>query len=192
MFWNPELDFALEKPDLDLGPLSTTAPPPPSGHMFDLPCRQPTVHRATREMVAVPRGVHRSLVNRYGPRTPAVVAGKPPPQDSNNYKAAQAPGESAARVSVGRGRGRGQGMALVGSSRPLLELASCTACAVLEEEMALAKSAEQKEVRAVRCGAVCSRAVGGVWCVSSGCVCWCPLLSSGCGCAPASLLVCDA
>ncbi|CAN0455289.1 unnamed protein product, partial [Ectocarpus sp. 12 AP-2014] len=39
------------------------------------------VKRATKEMVAVPRGVHRSLVNRYGPRTPAVVAGKPSPLD---------------------------------------------------------------------------------------------------------------
>lgn len=99
-------------------------------------------------MVAVPRGVHRSLVNRYGPRTPAVAAGKP---DANGFKATPGPGESAGRVSVGRGRGRGQGMALVGSSRPLLELASCTACAALEEEMALAKSTEQKEV-CVRCG----------------------------------------
>jgi len=98
-------------------------------------------------MVAVPRGVHRSLVNRYGPRTPAATAAKPAATDANGFKAKQVPGESAGRVSVGRGRGRGQGMALVGSSRPLLELSSCTACAALEEEMALAKSAEQKEVR---------------------------------------------
>ena len=104
-------------------------------------------------MVAVPRGVHRSLVNRYGPRTPAVVAGKPAPPDVNGFKATPGPGESAGRVSVGRGRGRGQGMALVGSSRPLLELTSCTACAALEEEMALAKSTEQKEV----CVRVCMR-----------------------------------
>lgn len=97
-------------------------------------------------MVAVPRGVHRSLVNRYGPRTPAVVAAKPSPVDSNGFKVT-APGESAGRISVGRGRGRGRGhMALVGSSRPLLELSSCTACAALEEEIALVKSAEQKEV----------------------------------------------
>ncbi|CAN0122008.1 unnamed protein product, partial [Ectocarpus fasciculatus] len=102
---------------------------------------------ATKEMVAVPRGVHRSLVNRYGPRTPAVVAGKPSPLDATTggVKVAVAPGESADRISVGRGRGRGQGMALVGSSRPLLELSSCTACAALEEERALLKSAEQKE-----------------------------------------------
>ncbi|CBN75129.1 ubiquitin carboxyl-terminal hydrolase [Ectocarpus siliculosus] len=102
---------------------------------------------ATKEMVAVPRGVHRSLVNRYGPRTPAVVAGKPSPLDATTggVKVAVAPGESADRISVGRGRGRGQGMALVGSSRPLLELTSCTACAALEEERALLKSAEQKE-----------------------------------------------
>ncbi|CAM9705807.1 unnamed protein product [Ectocarpus sp. 4 AP-2014] len=103
---------------------------------------------ATKEMVAVPRGVHRSLVNRYGPRTPAVVAGKLSPLDATTggVKVAVAPGESADRISVGRGRGRGQGMALVGSSRPLLELTSCTACAAMEEERALLKSAEQKEV----------------------------------------------
>eukprot|EP00903_Cladosiphon_okamuranus_P013693 g12750.t1 len=104
------------------------------------------VKRAAKEMVAVPRGVHRSLVNRYGPRTPAVVAEKP---DANGFKATPGPGESAGRVSVGRGRGRGQGMALVGSSRPLLELVSCPACAALEKEMALAKSTEQKEVAAL-------------------------------------------
>lgn len=113
--------------------------------------------RATKEMVAVPRGVHRSLVNRYGPRTPAVVAGKPSPLDATTggVKVAVAPGESADRISVGRGRGRGQGMALVGSSRPLLELTSCTACAALEEERALLKSAEQKEVCARACVRAC-------------------------------------
>lgn len=97
-------------------------------------------------MVAVPRGVHRSLVNRYGPRTPAVVAAKPSPVDSNGFKVGPGPGESVGRISVGRGRGRGQGMALVGSSRPLLELTSCKACAALEQEMALLKTTEQKEV----------------------------------------------
>lgn len=73
-----------------------------------------------------------------------MVPAKPSPLGG---KAATVPGESANRVSVGRGRGRGHGMALVGSSRPLLELSSCTACKALEEEMVLLKSAEQKEVR---------------------------------------------
>ncbi|CAM9260892.1 unnamed protein product [Scytosiphon promiscuus] len=105
------------------------------------------VKRATKEMVAVPRGVHRSLVNRYGPRTPAMVPAKPSPLGGNGgIMAPTVPGESASRVSVGRGRGRGHGMALVGSSRPLLELSSCTACKALEEEMAMLKSTEQKEV----------------------------------------------
>lgn len=128
-------------------------------YRFALLHNQP--HRATREMVAVPRGVHRSLVNRYGPRTPAVVAGKP--ADANGFKATPGPGESAGRVSVGRGRGRGQGMALVGSSRPLLELTSCTACAALEEEMALAKSTEQKEVGVCVCVRVCTVVVEWAW-----------------------------
>lgn len=101
-------------------------------------------------MVAVPRGVHRSLVNRYGPRTPAVAA-KPPLFDASGGKgaggAAAAMAAAASRISLGRGRGvLGGGLALVGSSRPLLELSSCTACAALDEEIMRLKSEEQKEV----------------------------------------------
>lgn len=111
-------------------------------------------------MVAVPRGVHRSLVNRYGPRTPAVVA-----KDANGAKAggAAAAAGASGRISVGRGRGvPGSGLALVGSSRPLLELSSCPACAALGEEMARIKTAEQKEVR------VAAAAALGVGCVVDG------------------------
>ena len=98
--------------------------------------------------------MHRSLVNRYGPRTPAAVA-KPPPSDGNGAKIGSAAAAAAAaaanmggRTSVGRGRGvAGAGLPLVGSSRPLLELSACTACLALEEEMTRLKSVEQKEVR---------------------------------------------
>lgn len=73
-------------------------------------------------------------------------------------------------------------MALVGSSRPLLELSSCTACKALEEEMALLKSTEQKEVCTMGlcvylCARVCVCVHGGLgvdecgWMGVGGCVC---------------------
>ena len=99
--------------------------------------------------MAVPRGVHRSLVNRYGPRTPAIVA-KPSNLDANGgytAVATSASSRAAAYNTVGRGA---SDLALVGSSRPLLELVSCTACKALDEELAKGKGAEQTEVRARR------------------------------------------
>ena len=90
-------------------------------------------------MLAVPQGVHRSLVNRYGPRTPSVVARTSSVLDPRGTIT------SAAATSAS-GRAGAADLALVGSSRPLLELVSCTACAALDEELVKRKSVEQKEV----------------------------------------------
>lgn len=98
--------------------------------------------------MAVPRGVHRSLVNRYGPRTPAIPGGKLLGLDTGASGGAGAGGGAAGlRGRLGGGLGLTGGLPLVGSSRPLLELSSCTACAAIEEEMARLKSDEQNEVR---------------------------------------------
>lgn len=97
--------------------------------------------RATKEVVAIPRGVHRSFVNRYGPRTPAGVIAKRSVLDANGGI-----GAGAGVLATPASR-QGRDLALVGSSRPLLELVSCTACAALDEELKKMKSAEQMEVR---------------------------------------------
>lgn len=82
------------------------------------------------------------MVNRYGPRTPAMAAPKPSGLDASSDAA------GAARVAARLGGGLGVtgGLALVGSSRPLLELASCKACMALEEEILRLKSYENDEV----------------------------------------------
>lgn len=102
--------------------------------------------------MAIPRGVHRSFVNRYGPRTPAGVVAKSSVLDANGGIAAAAgvlATPASGRASLLDGQGRD--LALVGSSRPLLELVSCTACAALDEELKKMKSAEQMEVRSCVC-----------------------------------------
>lgn len=98
--------------------------------------------------MAVPRGVHRSLVNRYGPRTPAVTSVKPLGLEGTGVGDATGARGGAAGVTarLGGGLGLTGGLALVGSSRPLLELASCKACAALAEEISRLKTNEQSEV----------------------------------------------
>lgn len=126
-----------------------TATVPPTAFPLSHPyfARNHVRIRAAKEVVAVPRGVHRSLVNRYGPRTPAIAAAKPSGLDASSDAAGAARGGAAGVTArLGGGLGVAGGLALVGSSRPLLELASCKACVALEEEISRLKSDEKDEV----------------------------------------------